>query len=689
MHSQYLELFMQKVTSIMFYTCLLICFSATAAAVELTGIIISDDGQPLPSVQLSLSGKSASTDANGKYIIKTEDAEFYRIQIDKKGYYSIIQTFSHVELTRQLPKSFHIAPIHLVTRKPGRVMFAFAGDVMMGRRFSQPKFGDPVLLHADTKLADAKALLMAMRPYLQLADFSSVNLETQLGDEQLKKGAKKAITFYSPPEILDALSWAGIDYVSLGNNHTFDFLDAGLTTTLAALQESSLGYSGAGSNETAALKPYQVKLAENEYALSAYVAWPGSATPNQVAQANKGGAALGTEQNIQSNIDKALKSKQIPIVQYHGSLEYSDQPTLSTEQGLKNAIDRGAALSVAHHPHVLQGFELYNGKLIAYSMGNFLFDQYFYTTSYSMLLYVWMDGDQLHRAEIVPVYLKGYQPTPATGMARFKVLKRLSELSSLRHTQLSHSGGHGIIDPADQDSAKSSSNTFVLTAKNETIKPIYTLPWYGSLQSIQTKPKSPYRLGHMLSNGGDFEAHEFYLSPERGWQATGNGYRIVESKSNKVIKLDMQNSNSSFGMKTFSRVFQPGALNSFTLDIKVPTEATINLYWQGRKKKQGLQNALDNGEKHLIESFNFKQDDWTTISANFNSPRVGYRGIRVFAEIIGSSKHVLIDNVHLIEWSSAYTQDILPPYMDSRSRQASFIGFPESYTGKIQFTLIN
>jgi hypothetical protein len=274
-------------------------------------------------------------------------------------------------------------------------------------------------------------------------------------------------------------------------------------------------------------------------------------------------------------------------------------------------------------------------------------------------------------------------------MARFKVLKRLSVLSSLRNTHLSQSGGHGIIDPANQVSANSSNNTLVLTANNETVKAISTLPWYGSLQSIQTKPTSPYRLGHMLSNGGDFEDHEFNLSPERGWQATGNGFSIVARDSNKIIKFDTQNANTTFGMKTFSRVYQPGALNSFTLDIKVPKGATINLYWQGRKKRQGLQNALDNGEKHLIESFKFKQDDWTTIIADFNSPRVGYRGIRVLAEIVDASQHVLVDNVHLIEWSSAYTREILPPYMDIRARQASFIGFPESYTGKIQFTLSN
>jgi hypothetical protein len=113
------------------------------------------------------------------------------------------------------------------------------------------------------------------------------------------------------------------------------------------------------------------------------------------------------------------------------------------------------------------------------------------------------------------------------------------------------------------------------------------------------------------------------------------------------------------------------------------------LYWQGRKKAQGLQNALESGEKNLIQSVKLDEGRWTTISADFNSPRVGFRSIRVFAEIIASDQHVLLDNFHLIEWSSSYTQEAFPPYIDIRAKQASFIGFPEPYTGEIQVTLLD
>ena len=78
-------------------------------------------------------------------------------------------------------------------------------------------------------------------------------------------------------------------------------------------------------------------------------------------------------------------------------------------------------------------------------MGNFLFDQNFSSTQLSLLLYVWLDEGQFHRAEIVPVYVKGYKPTPAMDLERDNLLKRLTTLSAKRGTQIITQAGHGVI----------------------------------------------------------------------------------------------------------------------------------------------------------------------------------------------------------------------------------------------------
>src|SRR5690606_20118948 len=120
---------------------------------------------------------------------------------------------------------------------------------------------------------------------------------------------------------------------------------------------------------------------------------------------------------------------------------------------MKLAIDAGAALIVSHHPHVSHGLELYKGRLIAYSLGNYLFDQYFPETQATYALKLWMDGDTLFRAEIIPIQILDYRPVPATGGMRQAALRRIIDLSAERGTAVGLVGGHGVIMPAAQPPA--------------------------------------------------------------------------------------------------------------------------------------------------------------------------------------------------------------------------------------------
>ena len=100
---------------------------------------------------------------------------------------------------------------------------------------------------------------------------------------QPEQNAPKSYVFYSPPESLLALKASGIDYVTLGNNHTYDYLSTGLESTIAALDASGLAWSGAGMTEMESLKPYRVEIGETPMAFLGYVGWTGNFSPNQVA----------------------------------------------------------------------------------------------------------------------------------------------------------------------------------------------------------------------------------------------------------------------------------------------------------------------------------------------------------------------------------------------------------------------
>lgn len=637
-----------------------------------SGKVNSSLGKGLDQVKVEIGGQSFLTNSVGEFDVALKSFKpFYQLKISKPGFYPSIHTFSHAELK----KAISLENITLIEKKAGRVMLAFGGDVMMGRRFYKPYFGDDVLIEEATQLADMKDIVKHIKPYMEIADYAAVNLETQLASQTPKEKAPKSVVFYTKPDILAALEWAGIDYVSLGNNHTYDYLDSGLETTLAALKKSNLGYSGAGKDEKQALQAFEQDIKQQPFSMFGYVGWEGSASPNQTAGINKGGAAFGSSKNIVDTVTSAIDKKRHSIVQYHGSQEYADEPTGVTEQRLKTAIDNGASLAIAHHPHVAQGLELYKNQLIAYSMGNFIFDQNFASTMHSLVLYVWLDEGKFHHAEIVPVYVQGYKPTPATGSQRVEVLNRLTTLSKYRATHIVPTGAHGMITKHNTPSL--STKMVVVNSKNATAKLPQTIS-FNEIKSINSKQEgSHYRLGQNLVNGSDFSRFLFEGEKERGFLYDRDNTEFRNKDGLQFLDITTDD-KSLFGMQSFRRVYRKSTPVTVNLDVKVTSAAKVKFYWQGRKTRQKLFDAFENSPKHLIGEFSVEgSTDWQTLSADFNSPRIGYKSYRVLVELIsesGSKQTFSIDNFEAIEWLTAYTDKSLPVAYSNKVKQATHIG---------------
>ncbi len=121
----------------------------------------------------------------------------------------------------------------------------------------------------------------------------------------------------------------------------------------------------------------------------------------------------------------------LTVVQLHMGYQFATAPGEAVISAARAAIDAGADLVVCHHPHVLQGLEWYNGKLIAYSLGNFLFDQDFLSTWHSSLLRTVWEQDRLVEARIIPLFLDRYRPVPVTDSLAADVARRLYEGSLL------------------------------------------------------------------------------------------------------------------------------------------------------------------------------------------------------------------------------------------------------------------
>jgi poly-gamma-glutamate capsule biosynthesis protein CapA/YwtB (metallophosphatase superfamily) len=150
------------------------------------------------------------------------------------------------------------------------------------------------------------------------------------------------------------------------------------------------------------------------------------------ARRGHGGAASATGGGITQEISR-LRSEgaDTVIVQLHAGFQFADRPSEGLQSLARHAIDDGADMVVAHHPHVLQGFEWYRGKLIAYSLGNLVFDQDFLITYPSAMLRVVVEGSKLVEARVIPLLLVDYRPVPVAGTAAQWIVRLLDTRSSL------------------------------------------------------------------------------------------------------------------------------------------------------------------------------------------------------------------------------------------------------------------
>ena len=636
--------------------------NAAADSVVISGIIVDVQGRPISGATISVADAEHSIDESGIYSITVSPADIYRLSISAHGYFSFIQTFSRADLSDQSlgAATIGVPPITLVRRKPGRRLFVFAGDTMMGRRFVEPPDGEPALIRAATVAEDMRSILQNAKPYLELADFASVNLETQLLDSRPPDALPKSVTFYTSTTIAGALKWAGIDYVALGNNHTFDYLEIGLSRTIDALDDVGLSYSGAGHTASEARKPYTTTIGNQRVDLLSYVGWPGNFEPNQVADSNKGGAAYGTAKSIARDLD-AIPGDSLSIIQYHSGLEYVSYPPLAEETQLKLAVDRGADLALGHHSHVFQGFEIYKGKLIAYSLGNFVFDQYLYSTHSAILLFVWYDGNDFYRAEVVPMHVNGYIPTPATGHIRFDILQRLTRLSDPTSVCWSRSGGHGAfqecsteVPPSDAQNLHFSGNVerksgSILRLSSHDVDPLRTI------QTIRST--EPYRLGLDILRRGDFEYAGLFNTHDRTW--IDDPRVSIVGRDSMVMEIDLVSGDKvTTGMKVFTRVFTRSNPATVVGKIKSTGCAELQFSLQRRPDRMSLADALKDGPMTDIGKYT-ASGAWSEFTIDFQLPRTATRSIRLLIDVencepFGTDIIVTLDDLALIEWQTPW-----------------------------------
>ena len=229
------------------------------------------------------------------------------------------------------------------------------------------------------------------------ADLTMVNQEFpfSIRGEQMED---KQYTFRVDPKKVTLLEELGVDIVSLANNHTLDYGIDALKDTFTTLSENVIAYVGAGNNLEEAKKTQYFEIQGKTIAvLSASRVIPVS---NWAATSKSAGLFTTYDPTaLLQEIEVARDIADAVVVYVHWGLEHKEYPESYQRTMGKQFIDAGADVVIGSHPHVLQGFEYYNGKLIAYSLGNFIFSE---TVKQTAMLSVEMDENNNFEFSVVP-----------------------------------------------------------------------------------------------------------------------------------------------------------------------------------------------------------------------------------------------------------------------------------------------
>ncbi len=242
------------------------------------------------------------------------------------------------------------------------VTLTFVGDIMMDRG---------VKASVEKNMGGDYAALFANTPYLNTTDITFANLEGSVALGGHNVGSK--FSFHMKPESLGALRESGVDIVSFANNHVGDWAMEAFLESLQHLKANTMLYTGAGEKYSDVTNPTIIDVRGMKIGFLATT----DVGPNWLkAKENTAGILLASDPNLSTIISTAKTQVDVLVVSFHWGDEYS--PANSRQEKLAHqSIDAGADIIVGHHPHVMQRIEEYNGKLIYYSLGNFIFDQYF------------------------------------------------------------------------------------------------------------------------------------------------------------------------------------------------------------------------------------------------------------------------------------------------------------------------
>ncbi len=270
----------------------------------------------------------------------------------------------------------------------------FVGDIMLDRG----------VLHYIKKNNDWNWPFLKIANDLQEADLVFGNLESMISNKGHNVGS--IYSFRAPPETLQGLIYASFDVLSVANNHSFDYTVQAFSDTLERLEKANISYTGGGFNTEEA---HSVVIKEIKDTKIGFLGYTSVGSVNWQAKEDVPGIAwmdFNRLDILERDINKAKEKVDILIVSFHFGIEYEKQPSQEQVILAESALKYGADIIAGHHPHVVQPLEKKEKGIIAYSLGNFVFDQYFSEeTMRGAILKVIVQDKKIIDSELIPTKL--------------------------------------------------------------------------------------------------------------------------------------------------------------------------------------------------------------------------------------------------------------------------------------------
>jgi poly-gamma-glutamate capsule biosynthesis protein CapA/YwtB (metallophosphatase superfamily) len=302
---------------------------------------------------------------------------------------------------------------------PGpRVRLMVVGDLMLARDI-------------DARIAreGVAAPFRHVQRILDRADLLIGNLESVITTRGTRQA--KLYTFRAPSRGARTLRAAGFDLVGVANNHALDFGRTGFSDTLRNLRHVGVLPMGGGADARAARAPVIVtrdglriafldradaRLDSNE--------WP---RLHWEATDRRSGLAYARPRELRADVAAARRIADVVVVMLHSGREYATSPTKAQRRVVEAALAGGAALVVSAHPHVLQRGTRSGSTMVAWSLGNFVFDGFGTVSGArdSAILDVTLGPAGVTAVRWHPVIIRGGFPQPASGADRRRILARL------------------------------------------------------------------------------------------------------------------------------------------------------------------------------------------------------------------------------------------------------------------------